>query len=305
MAAHSDWGSPLGNNHSPDSFIEEHGGGAFGAGHHGDVEGFAFHDDLDDEDLDSEPLDPFEELGDAQAALIPIALRAIEKRRRRPAGSVSKNGYITHEDFEEGIERKAFLLIYGHAFNLFEGVKHSLRSQAIEFFFSAPSDDRLTFDDAAAAISSEIRTDVLRLRIVYEFWLRWWILRPFDQSSLPVPELIKTAALIHAGEEGQALVSEIWYQPGVEAKEAILRAMEVLEASGKKSVNAQSMIQALSALIKSDFLVSPREREGENGEVLRDLYVTGRNPALAAGMAPRGEELTTRMSLDRGWSEMF
>ena len=71
---------------------------------------------------------------------------------RAPTAKAPKAGPRAYELFDEGPERDAFLLVYGHAYNLLQHDDVDARHSAMHFFYDAADDDRLTFQDAIEVI---------------------------------------------------------------------------------------------------------------------------------------------------------
>jgi hypothetical protein len=211
------------------------------------------------------------ELSDAESAIIRLAEGKITRKGGRVASAKSEKVYITHEDFDEGPERDAFLLIFGYAENLFEGpVKHAFNGKdikkikALKFFFCR-SLGELSFVDAVACIHGEIRVDVLRLRFMLEFWLRGWKIPQFPEDAESLPSRIELAAAQYQSMIGVSIVREAWFEPGIDAAVLLDR---VLEDRDEKVYN----------LIKSSFkdLVLNYILSIADGKV----YTTGKNPIL-------------------------
>jgi hypothetical protein len=97
---------------------------------------------LDFSNLGECPSGPDFELTDTENSIIQYARRSIAGKRGRTATKKSENVYVTHEDFEEGAEQEAFLLIYGYAAVLFNTLQkgefnedNKKQQRAIDFFF--------------------------------------------------------------------------------------------------------------------------------------------------------------------------
>jgi hypothetical protein len=143
------------------------------------------------------------------------------KGTRKKAELVS----FSEDDFEEGPQRDAFIIIKGYKNKLF-GTASSAQERwaAIKWFFTA-DDDLLdpTFDLCCQAFGARI--DVLRLRIHYEFFLRWWVAHvEFPFATVAVPELIDGEIAYIAGETGRDLAWAAWSRPGI-TKDELLAAV--------------------------------------------------------------------------------
>ena len=132
---------------------------------------------------------------------------------RAPTAKAPKAGPRAYELFDEGPERDAFLLVYGHAYNLLQHDDVDARHAAMHFFYDAADEDRLTFQDAIEVIGggTTVRGDVIRLRFMYEFWLRWYKPPVMGFEASPVPDFIEAKACMVGGIEAGILAGEIWY----------------------------------------------------------------------------------------------
>ena len=187
-------------------------------------------------------------------------------RKRRQARTVENFGV---EDFDTDNEKQAFLIVKMHADNLFDDIaKPGLREDALLFFFSDESPligDAITFELCCSVLQA--RSDVIRLRLQYEWWLRGTIFTgsfPFD--SVALPDLIQGEILSESSILGMYLATEIWAHPSITSDE-------------------------LAAIAKQHYRANPQEVK-ENLEVLATAnlislatnkwYVTGRNPQADA-----------------------
>ncbi|MBK6616117.1 hypothetical protein [Ottowia sp.] len=167
---------------------------------------------------------------------------------------------FSEEDFE-GPQRDAFILIRHHK-NLLFGASSKPADQwrAIDWFFTyVDNGHEPTFDLACRAFGARI--DVVRLRIHYEFFLRWFsspIDFPFE--TVPVPDIIAGEVAYIGGEAGQRLASAAWVRPGI-------RTADLLAAAG----TSREYTAALAQL--EDKLILCQQSEGY-------WYLTGRNPYL-------------------------
>lgn len=199
--------------------------------------------------------------GDLQE-LSNAATRSLSDARK---GSRKKSDLISfsEEDFE-GAQKDAFVLIRHHK-NLLFGASSKPRDQwtAIDWFFTLQDDGRATFDVACRAFGARI--DVVRLRIQYEFFLRWFVTPvEFPFLTVPVPDILAGEIAYMAGERGQDLARIAWNKPGVTT-------MELLQEAGEDK-------ETHSALARlEDKLVLCQQGEGTDEP---NWYLTGRNPYL-------------------------
>lgn len=138
------------------------------------------------------------------------------------------------------------------------------RLQALQFFFSDIDDGDITFDQCCAVL--RVRSDVLRMRFQYEWWLRGTeFTGPFSFSTVPVPKSIEGEICYYGGACAYALAREAWVQPGISESELI---QYVCDDSYGLYKPAQLM--AGLAVCQERFILSK----------VRGWYLTGRNPML-------------------------
>jgi hypothetical protein len=243
--------------------------GDFDFGGSGSTSSESAHLDLSDPEGGSQGLDL--ELTDAESAIIRLAQGKVGGTRGRAAAAKSEKVYITHEDFEEGPERDAFLLIFGYAEHLFAGpnqkefcVSDAKQVRAVSFFFCR-NPNELTFEDAVSCIDNQIRLDVLRLRFMLEFWLRGWQLPPMPENTDGLPARVELMAAQHEAIVGIALAREAWFEPGIAAGALLDRV-----AAGKSLEIASLAKRAFKDLVLS-YVLSIADGK---------VYTTGKNPIL-------------------------
>ena len=211
------------------------------------------------------------ELTDAESAIVRLVEGKIGGPRGRAAAAKTEKIYITHEDFDEGAERDAFLLIFGYAEHLFGGAdkkefdsNDAKKLKALRFFFCRSTDD-LNFEDAVACIDNQIRLDVLRLRFVLEFLLRGWKIPQLPWNTDGLPNRIELMAAQYEGTVGIALAREAWFEPGIEASVLVER---VLDGGDEEMRNR--IKHAFKDLVIS-YVLSIADGK---------VYTTGKNPIL-------------------------
>lgn len=227
--------------------------------------------DLDVSHLDSGAQGFDLELTDAETAIIRLVEGKIAGSRGRAAAAKSEKIYITHEDFDEGPERDAFLLIFGYAEHLFESPERTpfkdddiKKINALNFFFCR-STDTLTFEDAVAVIDSHIRLDVLRLRFMLEFWMRGWKIPALPWNADALPSRIELMAAQYEGVTGIALAREAWFEPGIDAADLIERVLDDKDESVRNTIKTAFKDLVLNYVLSI-----------QDGKV----YTTGKNPIL-------------------------
>ena len=211
------------------------------------------------------------ELTDAESAIIRLVEGKIAGSRGRAAATKSEKIYITHEDFDEGPERDAFLLIFGYAEHLFESPDRTpfnaddiKKLNALKFFFCR-NDDALNFKDACEVISNSIRLDVLRLRFMLEFWMRGWKIPALPWNADPLPSRIELMAAQYEGVTGIALAREAWFEPGIDAADLIERVLDDRDESVRNTIKTAFKDLVLNYVLSI-----------QDGKV----YTTGKNPIL-------------------------
>lgn len=237
------------------------------------------------------------ELTEAESAIVRLVEGKIAGSRGRVASAKSEKIYITHEDFDEGPERDAFLLIYGYAEHLFDGqVKSTFKCddlkkrKALNFFFCR-SPNELNFEDAVACIDNQIRLDVLRLRFMFEFWIRDWKLPALPEEADGLPSRVELAAAQYEAMIGVALAREAWFEPGIEAGALLERVV------GTKSAEFAEQTKTAFKDMVLNYVLSISEGK---------VYTTGKNPVLE--LADKQNDPTVRV---RGqlaniyWSRRF
>lgn len=263
--------------------LEEFAGGddfsLFDASSFGLSEGDFTLDFGDPESSALSPHDRFQEsLESAQSNLPKFRGRGRQKTVER----------VNEEDFFEGAERNAYLLIKGYRDWLFDGkATPEELLQAVDFFFTMHDNDCITFKACCEVL--RVRPDVVRMRMQYEWWLRGTrFTGPFDFFTVPVPDMIQGEIYYYGGDAGYALAREVWVQPGI-SEEELLEAVARLDGFTRTELSF-----ALQAL-EEHFLLSK-----EWG-----WYLTGRNPML---MNTRASSIYGREHSVGGsfhWSRLF
>lgn len=243
--------------------------GDFDFGGSGSASSEPAHLDLSDSEGGAQGLDL--ELTDAESAIIRLAQGKVGGTRGRAAAAKAEKVYITHEDFEEGPERDAFLLIFGYAEHLFAGPNpkafspsDAKQAKAVSFFFCR-NPQELNFEDAVSCIDNQIRLDVLRLRFMLEFWLRGWKLPAMPDSADGLPARVELMAAQYEAIVGIALAREAWFEPGINAA-ALLDKV----AAGKSPEIANLAKRAFKDLVLN-YVLSIADGK---------VYTTGKNPIL-------------------------
>ena len=212
------------------------------------------------------------ELSDAESSIIRLVAGNLGHPGGATAAANAKKIYITHEDFDEGPERDAFLLIFGYAEHLFGDKRLStfsatdlVKQKAVRFFFCNGKNE-LNLEDAVGCIDSMIRSDVLRLRFMLEFWMRGWTIPALPEDAGSLPDRIELMAAQHGGTIGVALAREAWFEPGIDAELLMKRVFE--ERLGLTSM--QEVQKTFSEMV-CVYILSITDRK---------VYTTGKNPIL-------------------------
>lgn len=232
------------------------------------------------------------ELNQFENTIVRWAEKSVGKKRRTGAQSASKAQVVTHEDFEDGPQRDAFLLIFGYAELLFDSEDENKIHQGLKFFFGESSED-ITFEDAAHCIDPSIRTDVVRLRFIFEFWLRDWKL-VMPRNTIGLPNRVELSASQYGQHIGIDLAREAWFEPGIEMESLIKLALIRNPFDNREKV-LLSLNNLLAYHVISEGIVDGVSR----------FYTTGKNPILKLEelLATRAKVNT---SLDRiQWTRQF
>lgn len=170
------------------------------------------------------------------------------------------------------------------------GSKPADQWKAIDFFFTIDDDgQKLTFDLCCRTLAARI--DVIRLRVMYEFFLRWVIITSdFPFLTVPVPDIIDGEIAYVAGPLGRRLATLAWNKPGITTDELVERAAD-------DTTTRESVFDALSRL--EDKFILCQQDHGF-------WYLTGRNPYL---MRKRLAESNGRLNAQVGgsvhWSRLL
>ena len=179
---------------------------------------------------------------------------------------------ISTDDFEEGAERQACMIIMSYMSMLFpdtlpgRGRKSTKPKdieevkQAINFLFGRTQSGDMNFDLCCQVLQA--RRDVLRMRIHYEFWLRQIVFsKEFPFMIDPLPFRIENEALEIALEPGLIIASICWKHPGIEYSNLINLAAE-------RGISLHAATDALDRLDAAHLVSS----------FVDYWYLTGRNP---------------------------
>lgn len=239
-----------------------------------------------DEENDPIAYGPDQEL--AVAALSGVPDIAAPKRRKKSEGLRT----FTEEDFEEGVERICFNIVRANVECLFDRKrKPEDYIKAAHWVFGRTLGD-FTFERCCITLGT--RKDVLRLRIHYEFWRRWYVF-PIEFPFMidPVPESVEGEIYMLAGDEGYALARAAWMHPGIRSGQLLEVAAAAVEAKGNKRPTEERMRDALK-LVSEKYLMS---------QYNDSWYLTGRNPVLRAMDLSSAPNRVSRNQMN--WSRMF
>ena len=261
-------------------------------------EGF-IPDDLDIPALCQEPSLDFEELGNPEKDSISVALKRFKGAGRQAKAAVDGKdgdygGYLTFEDYEAGPEQDAFLIIYGQAVNLFEPKNVDVFNSALDFFF-CPS-ETLNFDDAAAILSNEIRTDVFRLRIIYQWWSKNTVLPQMPFMTAVLPNRVENHASRIGDLPAIMLCRHAWFHPSIDESDLIDRVLADLQDTTYRDLKGPDLLKILSQL-ESEWVISRK---------FSFLYTTGCNLQLMMNAFEDDPELrSVAYKRSYWWSRLF
>lgn len=179
------------------------------------------------------------------------------KRRKRQQQTLS----ISEEDYEEGPEREAFLMLYERIRACYmKQTSPDTRQQAIKWVFSR-EDNGISFDLCCRALG--VRPEILRLRLQYQFFLLWFVFpNPFPFLAIGIPDIIEGEILYRFGEEGFDIAKQCWLWPGVSRLD-LLASLEGRFTAHQYQVAIEKMDQL-----------------GVLSEYGDRWYLTGRNPSV-------------------------
>lgn len=191
---------------------------------------------------------------------------------------------LDEEDFEEGVTRLAFRIIKANVEAMFaKKLPSEVYVTAAQWVFGPTLGD-WSFDRCCDVLGA--RKDVIRLRIHYEFWRRWYVFPvEFPFMIDPVPESVAGEIYIMSGDEGYDLARAAWNQPGI-------RSADLLKQASRGQISERYHF-ALERLCDRYMLSQQNDC----------WYLTGRNPALRAvdlALLPH-KPMTNQIS----WSNMF
>ena len=173
--------------------------------------------------------------------------------------------------------------------------KINSRLKAVEFFFCPATPQRINFDEAAVAIDPNIRPDVFRLRLMFEFWNRWTMFgRELPEDALPPPDRVMSMANFH-GPAAVALVTECWYYPGIAEHELMERAENYLDQNHEshEKVHLQREYNNLT----SNYILSVKSNS---------VYCTGKNPIMEVNDSMRQSgRLSGARAAQTSWAKLF
>lgn len=195
---------------------------------------------------------------------------------------------VTPDDFPEGAQRNAFLVIMHFANKLLAETSPVANVlEGVKFFFQDPDEeDGLSFDLCSSVLGA--RADVLRLRIQYEWWLRGTTFTgPFDFASTSLPGMLRGEVLFRGNMIGCNIAEEVWQQPGISTDELC----EVMAASG---MSTAAVVHALEELQEA-YLLSKSS----------GWYFTGRNPVLMNMNAPNAFNAQYEKGGSVHWTRLF
>lgn len=170
---------------------------------------------------------------------------------------------LDEEDFEAGLPRLAFRIVKANVEALFvKKMDPEHYITAAQWVFGPTLGD-WSFDRCCGVLGA--RKDVIRLRIHYEFWRRWYVFPvEFPFMIDPVPDAVGDEIFYLTGDEGYDLARAAWNQPGIRSRE--------LMAVASKGLNTEKYRVALERLVDRYMLSQQNDC----------WYLTGRNPALRA-----------------------
>lgn len=224
-------------------------------------------------------------------ALDHSATHHVSHTKERKTG-LARRTAITEEDFEEGAPRNAYTIIRAQAANLFSKDPRSQKSrpEAIDFFFTnIDNKEDVTFQLCCDVLDT--RPDILRLRIVYEFWLRAvQFSNPMPFETVPVPDVVVNEVYMISGDVGLAVARSVWNWPGASSD-------VIFERCARYGHKDQDIKIAIGRM-QDEFILS---------EIIGGWYLTGRNPVMQSmrDQTRFGGKAVQMMSQTTHWSRLF
>lgn len=164
------------------------------------------------------------------------------------------------------------------------------RPAAIDFFFTnLDNGEDATFQLCCDVLDA--RPDVVRLRIVYEFWLRGiQFTNPMPFETVPVASIIVNEAYMLRGDVGVAVAQAAWNWPGVRSATIIRRCEHLGFATDE-------IERAIAALCDENIL----------SEMTDGWYLTGRNPIMQSmrDQTRFGGKAVQMITQTVHWSRLF
>lgn len=169
---------------------------------------------------------------------------------------------IGPDDYEEGPERAAFMMIYERVRACYlKQITPDVRMEAINWVFSVENTEDISFALCCRVLG--VRDDIIRLRLHYQFFLNWLVFpRSFSFFTSPLPDQLSGEVLYKFGEEGFDVAREAWNWPGISRPILFDRAAEKWGAA------------------KAQWAIEHLEESGALSEIGDHFYLTGRNPSL-------------------------
>lgn len=166
---------------------------------------------------------------------------------------------LSFEDFEEE-EELAVITLTKHLRDCYQvSISANRRKQALNFVFAGQeSNDGVDFTTCCEVLS--VRENVLKTRLMFEFYIRWIVCEDMPFLTLPLPEDLANEVIFHAGLTGLEISRMAWQNPGMRL-EAICSRID--------GFFSEKDLRAAAARLEQTGLLSMR---GDN------VYFTGRNP---------------------------
>lgn len=144
------------------------------------------------------------------------------------------------------------------------------RMSAAHWVFGTERGD-FSFENCALLLGA--RPEVIRLRIHYEFWVRWIAFpEPFMFRIDPVPEMLEDQLYISWSVIGSAIGSAAWHHPGIRTADLVAQACK----------NAGLSLAAGAAKVHAALLEMGESPAGYLSHKNDSWYLTGRNPQQRA-----------------------
>lgn len=206
------------------------------------------------------------------------------------------------EEFDTSVQQMAFDLIHARVRRLLTKQDKPSFWEDVAWLFGRDDEASLVQTEKTGvtfALACDVlnaRVEVFRLRIMYEFWLRWTVFPvPVPAMAENLPQTLLAEVQAVAQGVGRRCVIQSWMHPGIGTAQLVAAVLDSYEGVG--ALVERSTIEMAIADLEREYFLS--QNEGH-------WYCTGRNPAVKDAL--RREAKGWGYSLRGGsfsWSRLF